>query len=99
MLDFNFNLGNGHEPLKNAPKELTDEIKSFRQKNKEFAATNEHETYLIVVFSTKDDKEEFCDNAGITEHTMVDGYELAKHFKISPTKPKFKLAKPIANNK
>ena len=35
--------------------ELTDEIKSFRQKNHEFQATNDHETYLIVCFSLQRD--------------------------------------------
>lgn len=35
--------------------ELTDEIRSFRQKKKEFEATNDHETYVIVTFSTKED--------------------------------------------
>lgn len=93
MLDFNF--GQKAEPLKDAPKELTDEIKSFRQKNKEFAATNEHETYLIISFSSKQDKETFCDEIGITEHTLVDGYELARALKVEPQKPSFKLAKPI----
>ncbi len=90
---FNFNL-NSNKPTDGSA-ELTDEIKSFRQKNKEFQATNEHETYLIVTFSCKADKELFCDNAGITEHTIVDGYELARAMKIEPAKPSFKLHKPI----
>jgi hypothetical protein len=98
MFDFNFDTEKA-ETLKDAPKELTDEIKSFRQKNKEFAATNEHETYLIVSFSCKDDKEKFCEELGITEHTIVDGYELARSLKIEPKKPSFKLAKPISAKK
>lgn len=93
MLDFSF--GKKEEPLQDAPKELTEEIKSFRQKNKEFAATNEHETYLIISFSCKDDKETFCDELGIAEHILVDGYELARALKVEPKKPSFKLAKPI----
>jgi len=96
-LDFNFNLGGTTN--KNAPKELTEEIKSFRQKNKEFAATNEHETYLILVFSCKDDKQIFCDETGITEHTIVDGYEFAQSIGKKPVKPSFKLVKPISAKK
>lgn len=94
MLNFNFNLNSKEDSVE--PKELTEEIKSFRQKNKEFAATNEHETYLIVTFSCKKDKETFCDNIGITEHTLVDGYELARALKVEPKKPSFKLAKPLS---
>ena len=94
MFDFNFDTGD-KQVLKDAQKELTDEIKTFRQKNKEFAATNEHETYLIVTFSCKKDKETFCEEVGITEHTLVDGYELARSLKINPKKPLFKLPRPL----
>lgn len=90
---FNFNLTSKVKTVE--PKELTEEIKSFRKKNKEFQATNEHETYLIVCFSCKQDKEVFCENAGITEHTLIDGYELARSMKIEPAKPSFELHKPI----
>lgn len=94
MFEFNFNLESKEPAIE--PKELTEEIKSFRQKNKEFAATNEHETYLIITFSCKDDKEKFCDEVGITEHTLVDGYELARALKVEPKKPSFKLHDPLS---
>ena len=32
----------------NVSNELTDEIRAFREKQKEFAATNDHQTYFIV---------------------------------------------------
>jgi hypothetical protein len=99
MFDFNLDFSGEAKTLKDAPTELTDEIKSFRQKNKEFAATNEHETYLIISFSCKKDKEIFCDEVGITEHTLVDGYELARALKVEPKKPSFKLPKPITAKK
>ena len=76
-------------------KELTDEIKSLRQSKHEFEATNDHQTYLVVCFSTKEDKEEFCKNVNIQEHTYVDGYKLANDLGVSPNKPKFKLKKPL----
>lgn len=77
------------------PKELTDEIREFRQKNKEFQATNDHETYLVVVFSTKEDKEEFLKGCDIDEHTLIDGYALAKAVGKQPVKPKYLLKKPL----
>ena len=77
------------------PKELTDEIREFRQKNKEFQATNDHETYLVVVFSTKEDKEEFLKGCDIDEHTLIDGYTLAKAVGKQPVKPKYLLKKPL----
>ena len=77
------------------PKELTDEIREFRQKNKEFQATNDHETYLVVVFSTKEDKEEFLKGCDIDEHTLIDGYALAKSVGKQPVKPKYLLKKPL----
>ena len=94
MFEFNFNLTEKEPTVQ--PKELTEEIKSFRQKNKEFAATNEHETYLIICFSCKDDKDIFCDEVGIAEHTLVDGYELARALKVKPKKPSFKLHAPLS---
>jgi hypothetical protein len=76
--------------------ELTDEIRAFRKKNKEFQSTNDHQTYLIVVFSTKEDKEEFLTEAKLSgKHTLVDGYELAKSLSLHPIAPKFKLQKPF----
>lgn len=88
------------EPLKKerAVKELTDEIKQFRAKKKEFDATNDHQTYLVVVFSTKEDKELFKNSVGIADHTFVDGYQLAELIGHQPQKPKFKLAKTISPN-
>lgn len=80
-----------------SPKELTDEIKSFRQKAKEFQATNDHETYLIIVFSCKADKNEFLKSAKIEKaHTLVDGYELARNMKINPIRPSLKLKEPLS---
>ena len=102
--NFNFNFDVGLKSTEDeddlpppTPKELTDEIKGFRQKNREFAATNDHETYLTVVFSCKQDKKEFLKNVGILDcHTLVDGYELARNLKISPTAPSVKLAIPLS---
>ena len=77
-------------------RELTDEIKSFRQKNKEFSATNDHETYLIVCFSTKEDKNNFLKNVQLADkNTLIDGYELAKNINVEPQKPAFKLRAPL----
>jgi hypothetical protein len=84
------------EPLADPETELTDEIRAFRKKNKEFQSTNDHQTYLIVVFSTKEDKEEFLTEAKLSgKHTLVDGYELAKSLSLHPIAPKFKLQKPF----
>jgi hypothetical protein len=47
------------------------------------------------VFSTKEDKDEFSKNVGITEHTMVDGYQFAKSLQVEPQKPKFKMRAPM----
>ena len=78
------------------PKELTDEIKSFRQKNKEFQATNDHEFYLVVAFSCKEDKRVFLKNVGLEkEHTFIDGYELSRNINCEPAKPSFKLRGPL----
>ena len=74
---------------------LSDEIKAVREQNKRFAATNDHETYLIVAFSCKEDKERFSDEVGITEHTLVDGYALARALNVEPRKPKFRLHDPF----
>jgi hypothetical protein len=83
-------------PLTNPAKELTDEIRDLRRKNKEFAATNEHDTYLVVSFSTKADRLAFLESVGLShEHTMIDGYELARNVGHTPTKPSFELKKPI----
>jgi hypothetical protein len=78
-----------------SPAELTDEIKEFRRKNKEFSATSDHETYIVLCFSCKEDKETFCEETGIVEHTLVDGYEFAKSIGKKPQKPGFKLHKPL----
>lgn len=78
--------------------ELTDEIKSFRQKNKEFQSTNDHETYLIVCFSTKEDKKTFLKNSMLEgKHTLIDGYELARNLDCEPRKPGFELREPIGD--
>jgi len=99
--DINFNLeGNetqkSEDCLKNPEVELSEEIKSFRKKNKEFQATNDHETYLIVCFSCKDDKKEFLKNVGLEKsHTLIDGYEMAKNINLKPDRPSFKLSEPL----
>lgn len=81
---------------KNIPKELTDEIRAFREKQKEFDATNDHQTYAIVVFSTKEDKELFLKECQMPfTDTIVDGYKLAKKLGKSPQVPKFKLKPPF----
>lgn len=79
-------------------KELSDEIKDFREKQKEFQATNDHQTYLVVVFSTESDKTSFLYNSGLesNEGTLVDGYELSRLLDIEPKNPKFKLKPPLS---
>jgi hypothetical protein len=78
-------------------KELSDEIQAIRKKNKEFQATNETDTYLVICFSCKDDKDEFLHNLQLSkkEHTYLDGYEVAEKFDLEPKRPKFKLKKPL----
>jgi uncharacterized protein involved in high-affinity Fe2+ transport len=89
-------------PKEKIIKVLSDDIKSLREKNKQFQATNDKQTYLIVVFSTNEDKSEFLKNVNIEDYqthtTMVDGYKLAKNIGIAPQKPKFKLARPIESH-
>ena len=75
--------------------ELTEDIRQVRETNKRFEATNDHETYLVVCFSCKEDKVVFCEELGITEHTYVDGYELARRVDVEPKKPRFKLHDPF----
>ena len=80
----------------NVAKELTDEIRSFREKQKEFEATNDHQTYVLVVFSTKEDKNIFLQQCGLrNDETMIDGYTMAKKLGKEPQKPKFKLKPPF----
>lgn len=77
-------------------KELTDEIRAFRDKQKEFDATNDHQTYAIVVFSTKEDKKTFLAECGLNpEHTLINGYEMAIKLNKQPHKPAFKLKPPF----
>lgn len=75
--------------------ELNKEIKTIRDKNETFKQELNCENYLILVFSTKEDKEEFSNNVGITEHTIVDGYEFAQSLNVEPKKPKFKMRAPM----
>jgi hypothetical protein len=107
LTEIEFNDIDDIEEEEEIPKEkiikvLSDDIKTLREKNKQFQATNDKQTYLIVVFSTNEDKSEFLNNVGIedfkTHTTMVDGYELARKIKIEPSKPKFKLARPIESH-
>lgn len=74
---------------------LTEEIKSVRDKNETFKQEINCENYLILVFSTKEDKEEFSKNVSITDHTVVDGYSFAKTLNVEPQKPKFKMRGPM----
>lgn len=88
------------EKLKNPQKELSEEILAIRQKAKDFQVTNDHETYLVVCFSSKEDKQAFINNVGLgDEHTIVDGYKLARILKIQPVCPTIKLAKPLSSIK
>lgn len=74
---------------------LNAEIKEVRDKNKTFKQETNCENYLILVFSTKEDKEEFSKNANIKDHTMVDGYAFAKSINLEPQKPKFLMRAPM----
>lgn len=80
----------------NVSKELTDEIREFREKQKEFQATNDKEFFFTVVFSTKEDKAIFMNEVGLMPSDfVVDGYTLAKKLGKNPQKPKFKLKPPF----
>jgi hypothetical protein len=80
----------------NVSKELTDEIRHFREKQKEFQATNEKEFFFSVVFSTVEDRKTFMREVGLMDRDfMVDGYLLAKKLGLQPQKPKFKLKPPF----
>lgn len=74
---------------------LSDEIRSVKTKNDTFKQEINCENYLILVFSTKEDKEEFSKNVGITEHTLVDGYNFASTLNVEPKRPKFKMRDPM----
>lgn len=78
-------------------KELSEEIKGIREKQKIFQATNESDTYLVLVFSCKADKDTFLQNLHLKrqEHTYLDGYEVARNFEIEPKLPTLKLPKPL----
>lgn len=76
--------------------ELSDEIREFRQKNKEFQATNETETYIVLCFSTIADKREFVQNVlHKKDATYIDGYKFAQAIGKLPDKPSIKLPKPL----
>lgn len=77
--------------------ELTSEIREFRDKAKAFAATNDHETYVVAVFSCKADRDKFLSNidVDVVGNTIIDGYELAEFIGVSPTVPSVKLAAPF----
>jgi hypothetical protein len=74
-----------------SPKEYTDEILAIKKQQHVFDATNDHENYLVVVFSCKEDLKLFQKNAKIEENTFIDGYELAKKMNVEPKKPAIKL--------
>ena len=77
-------------------KELTEEIKQFREKQKEFQATNDHQFYFTVVFSTKEDKDKFMQECQLmSSETIIDGYQLARKLGKEPQKPKFRLKPPF----
>lgn len=80
----------------NVTKELTEEIRQFREKQKEFEATNDHQFYFVVAFSTKEDKDKFMQQCGLmSAQTVIDGYEMARKLGKEPQKPKFKLKPPF----
>lgn len=77
-------------------KELTDEIKHFWEKKKAFDATNETNTYAVIVFSCEEDKNVFLQSLHLKKgETFIDGYALAKQLNIEPKKPSVKLPKPL----
>jgi len=76
--------------------ELTEEIKAFRDNQKAFNATNETETYLVLCFSTNEDKKKFVQNVlNKNNATFVDGYMFARSIGKLPDKPSLKLPKPL----
>lgn len=77
--------------------ELTEEIKEFRIQKKEFNATNETETFVVLCFSTIADRKEFMQNVlpKKIDEFYIDGYEFAKSIGKMPDRPKFKLKKPL----
>jgi hypothetical protein len=77
------------EPV--SPKELTDEIMDIKRQQHAFNATNDHQNYLVVVFSCKEDLQEFQANSKLEGNTFIDGYELARKMNVAPKKPSLKL--------
>lgn len=80
----------------NLKKELSDEILEFREKNKVFQATNESDTYCVLVFSCAKDRNEFLQNTIKKKDTYIDGYKIAEIMGVSPQKPSLKLPKPLS---
>lgn len=76
-------------------KELNDEIKAFREKNKAFQASNESDTYCVLVFSCADDRNMFMQNVHNKKGIFIDGYKIAELMGVAPAKPKYKLPKPL----
>jgi hypothetical protein len=76
-------------------KELSDEIKEIRRKNIDFQATNETDTYCVLVFSCAKDRNEFVLNVLNKKETFIDGYEFARRIGGSPVKPSVKLPEPL----
>ena len=72
--------------------DTNESIRKMRDKFKDFATTNDKDTYVILQFSCKDDKYMFCNSVGqYDKATFIDGYEVAERFKIAPSRPKKKL--------
>jgi len=79
----------------NLVKELTDEIKEIRLKNKEFQNTNNSDYYVTLVFSCKDDRDLFLKNNKTKPSAFVDGYKFAESIGSDPVKSSMKLPKPL----
>lgn len=78
-------------------KELSDEIKEMRASKRVFSSTNDTEHYIVICFSTNQDKKTFVQNVlkNKKNETYFDGYEFARIIGGHPCKPSFKLPKPL----
>lgn len=77
-------------------KELLQEVKDMRKGREAFESSVGKENYLIVVFSSKVDKDTFIKETKVrSTNCLVDGYELAQKLNLQPKMPTVKLLKPF----
>lgn len=76
--------------------ELLQEVNDMRKGREAFESSVGKENYLIVVFSSKADKDTFTKETKVRNtNCLVDGYELAQKLNLQPKFPTVKLLKPF----